>query len=1355
MSCDAEKDSDASSVTDTSITALPAKDLSSSLPQKYIDKDKISSILSLSKDDKPLRTTDPYNADKDKGKDLTSSQITSQLNDKSSLNIVSIRRSGISSIVTPTPSKDQSSALTTQGSQHKPTSTLDIVSGTASKDAPSTGVVVTNPTPRSDKDKDSTSINEELHTSTKDAGASSILGTLPGDDKTSSLPDKDKHSTSGLSTFDIKTTSEATLPTNDKTSSTASTSGEDKSSSSTSQTVIVTSSPSSTSDKDKASSSVPTTLKDVSSSSSFTGKSSTSKSGKYDDKSESPFTIFSDSSLQFTEAETASSSNVTASLPNIKPIIITYSITLAPVPSSSLSLTLASSKPEISAFSNDIVLSESTVPSKELNTHTISSMQRPSNPSGFSSKPEQPILGTAVLSSKGLMFPSKPTLTVSSTADITSFPGYSVVPSPSEGASIPDKGSYTNLTSPLIPVWTQPMLGNGYGGGFVTTPSIYVTKLPSSNETSILPPGYGSASSMASLPMTTNISIPSSLQEGGSGTQTLSGKSVISLISLKGESKTLTPTGILFSSQIASLTTSLSKLFPNVTAPIVPSKDAGLTSLLTANSHPSTSSTLPPILNKSEGGSFAIESENTENDNKLPSLVKTSSNDKTPDKSEQKIPPATSPAVAVSLLSSLSGNPLHTNTPNQASVDSKSESKSGEAQFPHTTTVSEGSAKLEASGKLPLAIFTTNSFEVLITPMSAAQKSAGPSTVSGKPENSQLSPGDKAEVSPSSSEGKFEPSPVFTISKIELATTIIKSEESPTSFTEKPEMATRPSVAASETKILPSIGKPEVSSNPSAVKIETSGGSSGRKPEASTFESGGKTEGSSVSIPSNIEGSKSPTDTKPEGLETERSSAFVSSKLEVSKKFVDSKPEGVTTEALSVSASSKLEASTTPADSKPEEINTEGSSVPVPSNVEGPRTSTDSKPGGVKTEGSNVPVPSKIEASTTSTGGKSESVKSTSPAAKPDTSQEALSRLSESSKGSLPSSKDSFPTGNILSPLISSEVGSSLLGPAQPTAIPLSVPVGPSSPYFPLVKLSPQPIPNSNLSVTAVATYAGGAPVVTLPNGSPVQEVIGGSKTLLSSSSLQEGGQTASSVKAEIVASGISDAPAFTKPAVVALSSSVPSKVATGSSAPGEAFSGTYLSQDDTPPLASASSIQSVSGSNKVPASPSIGAEATTSSVDVPVLRSANTADSTTAAASTAADTTVPSAFGQSTHVPTSMGIEATSIAIIPPPEAPTSTEQRLSASVAPADMSSTTRVVGGVGPESTLLAGPTAAAFSLGFYSSSFSTATGSGNVGNGSMLLPPTPTPLPFEGFGNRLISNYNLSLIIAFTYLFWPGL
>ena len=67
------------------------------------------------------------------------------------------------------------------------------------------------------------------------------------------------------------------------------------------------------------------------------------------------------------------------------------------------------------------------------------------------------------------------------------FPGYGIVPAPSKGS---DKDSPYNKSG-IIPVWTPELLGNAYGGGFIMTPSIYVTKLPyPSGPAHGVPPGY-------------------------------------------------------------------------------------------------------------------------------------------------------------------------------------------------------------------------------------------------------------------------------------------------------------------------------------------------------------------------------------------------------------------------------------------------------------------------------------------------------------------------------------------------------------------------------------------------------------------------------------------------------------------------------------------------------------------------------------------------------------------------------------------------------------------------------------------------------------------------------------------------
>lgn len=109
-----------------------------------------------------------------------------------------------------------------------------------------------------------------------------------------------------------------------------------------------------------------------------------------------------------------------------------------------------------------------------------------------SSKLETALSGSALSFSEAIVVPSSVLLIVS-TASVPRIPGYSIVPSPT---SIPGgPGPLSNATSSIIPVYSAALLGNAYGGGFILTPSIYVTKLsPPSGPSKGVPPGYGFSS---------------------------------------------------------------------------------------------------------------------------------------------------------------------------------------------------------------------------------------------------------------------------------------------------------------------------------------------------------------------------------------------------------------------------------------------------------------------------------------------------------------------------------------------------------------------------------------------------------------------------------------------------------------------------------------------------------------------------------------------------------------------------------------------------------------------------------------------------------------------------------------------
>ena len=87
-----------------------------------------------------------------------------------------------------------------------------------------------------------------------------------------------------------------------------------------------------------------------------------------------------------------------------------------------------------------------------------------------------------------LSIPSLNTMSLDSVSK-TEFPGYQIVPSPTQELV---KEGQTSIAS-ITPVYIPAMLGNAYGGGFIATPSVYVKKRPYPNGPSEgIPPGYGS-----------------------------------------------------------------------------------------------------------------------------------------------------------------------------------------------------------------------------------------------------------------------------------------------------------------------------------------------------------------------------------------------------------------------------------------------------------------------------------------------------------------------------------------------------------------------------------------------------------------------------------------------------------------------------------------------------------------------------------------------------------------------------------------------------------------------------------------------------------------------------------------------
>ena len=112
-----------------------------------------------------------------------------------------------------------------------------------------------------------------------------------------------------------------------------------------------------------------------------------------------------------------------------------------------------------------------------------------------SSPPETSSIANAFPFSSRFGYSNAVSLTVSATSGPSSsgeLPGYGVVHSP---AGIPTRSLFLNASFSLTPVFTPGILGNGYGGGLISTPSVYVTKLPfPSGPSAGVPPGYGFSS---------------------------------------------------------------------------------------------------------------------------------------------------------------------------------------------------------------------------------------------------------------------------------------------------------------------------------------------------------------------------------------------------------------------------------------------------------------------------------------------------------------------------------------------------------------------------------------------------------------------------------------------------------------------------------------------------------------------------------------------------------------------------------------------------------------------------------------------------------------------------------------------
>ena len=388
------------------------------------------------------------------------------------------------------PTKDQSSMVPSKD-MTPAGDTLPVMTGT-DKTTVEPGIPTMQPSLSSTSADTLISNKDKTMTLTSSAPAKDRSSTsAPAKDQTSaSVPTKDQISTSVPAKDQISSSVAAadqtpnSLPAKD--SLTSSMPGKDQSSLSTPATDQT---PYSIPGKDQMSTSVPPKDQSISSpASAMDVTSATSTQGygfsipmssKDDKTSLQPETAMSNTELYGTDTALTSST---------VPSVVIYSFTLSPssVPSSSIS-----SKPETSA---SVVISSFTVPS------IIYSFTLPSST----------LESSGSVQTSGLS-PSEPEISGSPIKLGQSLGG--------KDSNSRVNGPYYNASSSLIPLWTPDMLGNAYGGGFIKTPSIYVTLPPSlTASASGVPPGYGFSLTQESF-QSTDKPISSNDKTGSTGPQ--------------------------------------------------------------------------------------------------------------------------------------------------------------------------------------------------------------------------------------------------------------------------------------------------------------------------------------------------------------------------------------------------------------------------------------------------------------------------------------------------------------------------------------------------------------------------------------------------------------------------------------------------------------------------------------------------------------------------------------------------------------------------------------------------------------------------------------------------------------------
>ncbi len=396
------------------------------------------------------------------------------------------------------PTKDKTStfAPSTSSTPAKDQSSYSV----PAKDQSSTSVAAKDQSSSSmqTKDETSTSVPTKDQTSTSVAAKDIPSSAIPAKDQSStSVPAKDQ----GSSSMAAKDQTSTSMPSKDQTST--SMAAKDQTSSSLPSKDQASHS---TTTKDQTSISVP--AKDQTTSSSVSAKDLTPSTSNQVYSFSIPTSnpddqISSKLETPMSSGESYKSENGLTS--STVPSVVIYSFTLPP---SSVLGSGVSSKPEISP---SVVVSSFTVPS------VIYSFTLPSSTPGMPTS--IPIMGPS---------PTK--------SEVSSPTTKSEQPPGGKDSSSTVNAPYLNTTSSVVPLWTPDMLGNAYGGGFINTPSIYVTLGPQPTAAGTgVPPGYGVSIKPETSPSTDKLNSLGSASEIMSTDKTNSGgSSTTQTIALSG-----------------------------------------------------------------------------------------------------------------------------------------------------------------------------------------------------------------------------------------------------------------------------------------------------------------------------------------------------------------------------------------------------------------------------------------------------------------------------------------------------------------------------------------------------------------------------------------------------------------------------------------------------------------------------------------------------------------------------------------------------------------------------------------------------------------------------------------------------